>query len=281
MTVDARALLRTAEQAVTIAGRLIRTKDPGVVTTKGDRDMVTDIDYAVEHVVREFLSRETPEFGFLGEEEGLSRTGDGGLMWALDPVDGTANFARGIPLCGVSLGLIEAGRPVLGVIDLPYLGAYYCAAEGAGATANGQRIRAHRTYALSAAIVSVGDYAVGEGAEAENRIRLPLYHWLAARVQRVRMLGSAAVDLAWVAEGKTDAFITLSNNPWDTAAGVAIAREAGAVVADIDGGPHTTKAQATIAATPGILTDLIALITQARQDADRTAQPAEACHRKA
>src|SRR5690606_22380710 len=91
MAVDARALLRIAEQAVTIASRLVRRKRLGAVITKGDRDVVTDIDYAVEHAVREFLARETPEFGFLGEEEGLSRA-DGGPMWVLDPVDGTANF---------------------------------------------------------------------------------------------------------------------------------------------------------------------------------------------
>ncbi|WP_285710966.1 inositol monophosphatase family protein [Microtetraspora sp. NBRC 16547] len=130
---------------------------------------------------------------------------------------------------------------------------------------------ASSTDALDAAIVSVGDYAVGNGAEAKNRVRLPLNYQLATRVQRVRMFGSAAVDLAWVAEGKTDACIMLSNNPWDTAAGVLIAREAGAVVTDIDGTPHTTKARATIAATPKILADLVELVTGAEKDADRSA----------
>ncbi|WP_066939777.1 inositol monophosphatase family protein [Microtetraspora fusca] len=268
MTVDARALLPIAEQAVTIASEIVRTRLPGTVTTKGDRDMVTEVDYAVEHAVREFLSRETPQIGFLGEEEGISSTGHG-LMWALDPVDGTANFTHGIPLCGISLGLVDHDRSILGVIDLPFLGSRYAAAEGAGATANGQPINASGTDALDTAIVSVGDYAVGNGAEAKNRVRLPLNYQLATRVQRVRMFGSAAVDLAWVAEGKTDACIMLSNNPWDTAAGVLIAREAGAIVTDIDGSPHSTKARATIAATPKIVAELVELAAAAEKDAGR------------
>lgn len=270
MTLDARALLPIAEQAVTIASHIISTKLPGIVTAKGDRDMVTEVDYAVEHAVRDFLSRETPEIGFLGEEEGITSAGDG-LMWALDPLDGTANFTHGIPLCGTSLGLIDHDRSILGVIDLPFLSTRYAAAETAGATANGHPIGASTTDALEAAIVSVGDYAVGNGAEAKNRVRLPLNYQLATRVQRVRMFGSAAVDLAWVAEGKTDACIMLSNNPWDTAAGVLIAREAGAIVTDIDGTPHTTKARATIAAAPKILADLVELVAGAEIDADHRA----------
>ncbi|GAA3126388.1 inositol monophosphatase family protein [Nonomuraea salmonea] len=110
MTIDTRTLLPIAERAVSIASEIIRIKAPGVITAKGDRDMATEVDYAVEHAVREFLARETPEIGFLGEEEGGSRLGDG-LMWALDPVDGTANFLHGIPLCGVSLGLVDKDAP--------------------------------------------------------------------------------------------------------------------------------------------------------------------------
>ena len=111
--------------------------------------------------------------------------------------------------------------------------------------------------------MSLGDYAVGPHAEHANRIRVPLTHHLAARAQRVRMYGSAAIDLAWVAEGKTDACIMFSNNPWDTAAGVTIAREAGAIITDATGHPHTMRSAATIAATPALLAQLITLINQA------------------
>ncbi|MFC5831197.1 inositol monophosphatase family protein [Nonomuraea insulae] len=264
MTIDARTLLPIAERAVSIASEIIRTKGPGVITAKGDRDMATEVDYAVEHAVRELLSRETPEIGFLGEEEGVSRSGDS-LIWALDPVDGTANFLHGIPLCGVSLGLVDKNMPTLGVIDLPFLNLRYSAAEGAGAQANGLNIQVSEACDLQTAIVAIGDYAVGENAQDRNRPRLALTQELAARVQRVRMFGSAAIDLAWVADGRIDASIMLSNNAWDTAAGVIIAREAGAAVVDLDGSPHTMNSAATLAAGPGILAVLVELAAEAHK----------------
>ncbi|MGW7483598.1 inositol monophosphatase family protein [Nonomuraea muscovyensis] len=274
MTIDLRTLLPIAERAATIAADIIRTKAPGIVTAKGDRDMATEVDYAVEQAVRDFLARETPEIAFLGEEDGLTGAGDG-LMWVLDPVDGTANFLHGIPLCAVSLGLIDKNIPTLGVIDLPFLGARYTAAEGTGAQANGTEIQVSHTRDLNDAIVSIGDYAVGTGAHERNRPRLVLTHELAARVQRVRMFGSAAIDLAWVADGKTDALIMLSNNPWDTAAGVLIAREAGAAVVDLDGSPHTTDSRATIAAGPKLVAELVELVAEAHRVAQRSAHTAE------
>ncbi|MEO3799415.1 inositol monophosphatase family protein [Nonomuraea sp. B1E8] len=266
MTIDARTLLPIAERAVSIASEIIRTKAPGVVTARGDRDMATEVDYAVEHAVRESLSRETPEIGFLGEEEGVSHTGDG-LMWALDPVDGTANFLHGIPLCGVSLGLVDKDTPTLGVIDLPLLNLRYSAAEGAGAVVNESEIRVSDARDLRTAIVAIDDYAVGENADERNRPRLALTQELAARVQRTRMFGSAAIDLAWVADGRIDANVMLSNNPWDTAAGVIIAREAGATVVDLDGSPHSMTAQATSAASPALVADLVELIAETHKAA--------------
>jgi myo-inositol-1(or 4)-monophosphatase len=179
-------------------------------------------------------------------------------------VDGTANFVRGMPLCGFSLGLIERGRPVLGVVDLPFLGVRYHAVQGAGAFAEGDRIQVGKTSGLEDALVSIGDYAVGDGAEIKNRLRFALTERLAVSVRRTRLIGSAAIDLVWVAEGKLDACIILSNNPWDTSAGVVIAREAGALVTDQDGTDHTFDSAATIAAAPALSDDVIALLRETR-----------------
>lgn len=181
-------------------------------------------------------------------------------MWALDPVDGTVNFVHGSPLCAVSLGLLTGRRPVLGVIDLPFLGCRYSAAEGNGAHANGEPIHASTTTRISEAVVAMGDYAVGEESEEKNRDRFALTRRLATNMQRVRMHGSAAIDLAWLAEGRVDAVVMLANKPWDTAAGVIIAREAGAVVVDRDGAPHSVDAKATVAANPEILPSLLELL---------------------
>ncbi|MFE0774161.1 inositol monophosphatase family protein [Streptomyces sp. NPDC058861] len=247
-----RDLLSVAQAAVAAASDLIQRTTVGQVEAKGERDMVTNVDRVVEQHVREFLARETPEVGFFGEEGGRAGRTTAPLQWVLDPVDGTANLAHKIPLCGVSLGLMRGEEAVLGVIDLPFLRERYEAARGLGATANGQRLRVRPNSDLGEAIVGLGDYAVGEQAAKRNEQRLVLTQLLAAKVLRVRMLGSAAIDLAWVASGQLDACVALSNHLWDVAAGVAIAREAGAAVIDIDGTPHTPSSRATIAVTPGL-----------------------------
>jgi myo-inositol-1(or 4)-monophosphatase len=256
-------LAQIAERAVTLGAELVRNATPHQVTEKSDRDVVTDVDIKVEQEVRAYLHRVTPECGFLGEEEG--QIGIDEYAWILDPVDGTSNFTRGLPLCAVSLALVHEGRPLVAGITAPFLDLHYTATRGAGSFVNGQRMHASRTSELRKAIVSIGDYAVGENAEAKNKQRLRLTALLAERVERVRMFGSAALDLAWVAEGRTDATIMLANKPWDTAAGVLLAREAGALVVDSSGEPHTFHASETIAVCPGLVDTIVALA----RDTDR------------
>ncbi|PWR13934.1 inositol monophosphatase [Micromonospora sicca] len=243
-----RDLLPVAEEAARRASETMRRRPPGALTVKGDRDVASELDYAIERELRGFLITETPEIGFLGEEEGP--VGKAEMQWVLDPIDGTANFVHGLPLCAVSLALVHGSEAVLGLIELPFLGSRFTAAKAGGAYANGQRIRASSTSRLSDAIVAVGDYAVGPDAEAKNRLRLALTAQLAAEVQRVRMTGSAALDLAWLAEGRLDAALTLSNHAWDMAAGVVIAREAGAVVIDQHGAIHDRDSAVTLAVAP-------------------------------
>ncbi|MEV6317202.1 inositol monophosphatase family protein [Streptomyces sp. NPDC051776] len=262
MKPDLRALLPIAAEAAARARHRVLAGPATSVQAKGDRDMVSDVDLAVESELRAFLSAETPEIGFFGEEKGLYDLGQE-LTWVLDPVDGTANFVRGLPLCGISLGLLRGDRAILGVIDLPFLDSRFSAAEGHGCTCNGDRVAVSEKTNLRDAIVSIGDYAVGPGAETRNRPRLAITKLLAERAQRIRMLGSAAIDLAWVAAGKLDASLMLSNHPWDTAAGVAIAREAGALVLDLDGSSHTERSQATIAVAPGLRDEVLTLLADA------------------
>ncbi|KAB2352788.1 inositol monophosphatase family protein [Actinomadura rudentiformis] len=252
-------MLPVARAAAALGRDIVRARAPLSVTAKGDRDMVTDVDLAVEDAVRAFLTRETPEIGILGEEHGHSGAADGSLWWALDPVDGTANLARGIPLCAVSLALVDGLRGVLAAIELPFLDVGYSAAEGRGAYAGDERIKVSEVADLPAAMISVGDFALGESAEAEakNRVRLALLGSLGARAQRIRMIGTAAIDLAWVAQGRLDATVILSNQPWDTMAGVLLVREAGGVVLDRDGTDHTAGSAATIAMAPGLRAQLM------------------------
>jgi myo-inositol-1(or 4)-monophosphatase len=264
-------LLPIALEAVEVGGELIRSRPPGKVTAKGDRDMASELDFAVERAVRAFLEKKTPSIGFLGEEEGPTGS-DVEPLWTLDPIDGTANFVHSIPLSGISLGLMHEGRPVLGVIDLPFLGSRYSAVERHGAFVGQRRLRASGATKLRDAIIAVGDYDVGPDAEANNRLQLAITEQLAARALRVRMLGSAAIDLAWVAEGRLDASIALSNTPWDMAAGVILAREAGAQVVDRNGTSYSPESTATIAVAPELLQEVIDVMRQAGAVSAETGQ---------
>ncbi len=263
MTADPGSFLPVALRAADVASELIRTRPPASVTEKSDRDLVSDVDVAIERAVRGYLREATPDTGFLGEEEGGSGDPGTGWLWTLDPIDGTSNFAHGLPLCAISLALLRDGRPILAVIDAPFLGERYHAVEGHGAYAGERPLKASTTTRLRDAVVAIGDYATGDGADRKNELRLAATIQLTPRVHRIRMFGTAAVDLAWVAAGRLDASITLSNKPWDTSAGVLIAREAGATVTDAHGRPHDLNSAATIAAAPPLISQLIPLIQAA------------------
>jgi myo-inositol-1(or 4)-monophosphatase len=255
-------LLRVAHEAVSAAAELARSSPPGALTPKGDRDFASEVDFTIERAVRDLLGQRTPTIAFVGEEE--NRAGaNASEWWTLDPIDGTVNFAHDVPLFAVSLALIRDRRPVLGVIGLPATGARYWAAHGLGAHRDHHALRVRDVDQLDKAVIAIGDYAVGPGADDKNRIRLNVTGLLAGRALRVRMLGSAAIDLAWLAEGRFDASVTLSNRSWDVAAGVILAREAGAVVVDRDGSEHTTDSVVTIATASGIRDDLLDLIQTA------------------
>jgi myo-inositol-1(or 4)-monophosphatase len=254
---DLTSLMPIALRAVDLGEAHVRAHHPRLVTSKGDRDMVTDVDLAVERMIRDFLTDTTPEVPFLGEEEGGTTAP---THWVLDPIDGTANFARGIPLNGISLALVHQHQAVLGVIALPFLHQRFWAAPGFGAWRNGQPITAARTATLAEAVVAIGDYGSGPGAPERNQAALALHAYLAPRVQRVRMLGSAAVDLAWVADGTLDASITLGNRSWDMAAGTVIAHHASAAIVDADGTPHTTRSRYTIATAPALRTAILTAV---------------------
>jgi myo-inositol-1(or 4)-monophosphatase len=118
-------LAQIAERAANLGAELVRTATPHRVTEKSDRDFVTDVDIKVEQEVRAYLTRITPECGFLGEEEG--QTGTDAYTWMLDPIDGTSNYAHGLPLCAVSLALVENGRPLVAAIIAPSLNLHYSA----------------------------------------------------------------------------------------------------------------------------------------------------------
>ncbi|HTP23191.1 MAG TPA: inositol monophosphatase family protein [Solirubrobacteraceae bacterium] len=257
-------LLLAAERAVDIGAASMRRgrSHIGALISKGDRDFATDVDLRIEAEIKACLAAATPEIPFLGEEG----SGEGdvrGMRWVLDPIDGTINFARDSPLCSISLSLVIDGQPVLGIVDAPLLGERFIARQGKGAYLNGARILVSEVAGLREAIVGVADFKVGVGSQEENRVHLAALGRLARDSLRVRMLGSAALDLAWLAAGRLNATLMLSNLPWDVTAGLLLVREAGGIVFDYDGSPYDAASRYTIAAVPSLVEPVRRIVVEA------------------
>jgi len=251
---DAGRPLLAAEHAVDLAGRILHRgrSHIGALIAKGDRDFATDVDMQIESTVKASLAAATPEIPFLGEEEGESALGDD-ARWVLDPIDGTINFSKDSPLCAISLSLVLGGQPVLGIVDTPFLGERFVARRGDGAYLNGTKLAVAQIDELNEAVVGLADFKVGVGSEEENRIHLALLRRLVHECLRVRMHGSAALDLAWLAAGRLHSTAMLSNLPWDVTAGLLLVREAGGLVYDFDGSPHDADSRYTIASAPALV----------------------------
>ena len=243
------AALAVAQEAGALAMRMRPPPGAPVATLKGAQDWLTETDSAVERFVSERMQAAFPEDGFQGEELGAAR--GGALRWVIDPIDGTANFARGAPRFCVSLGLIEERTPLLGVLVAPALGEVFAARQGAGATLNGTPIRAADTTDIARATIEVG-----WSPRRTNAAFLGLAADVMATGATLRAGGSGAMGLADVAAGRIDAYIELHINLWDVAAGLAILAEAGAFVSDFMGGDGPTKGAAVLAAAPGIAGEL-------------------------
>jgi myo-inositol-1(or 4)-monophosphatase len=202
----------------------------GEADIKGAGDYVTAWDRRSETAILEVLAREAPGIAVLAEERGGARAG---TMWAVDPLDGTTNFTRGFPSVGVSVGLLEGGVPLLGVVIAPFFGKEFAAARGQGATLNGERLPLLRVLDPSNAVVATG-------FPFRNKKLLPRYlSVMEAALQRfedLRRAGAAALDLAWTAAGTFDGFFELGLNTWDVAAGAALVIEVGGRVTDWSGG---------------------------------------------
>ncbi|HEX8753756.1 MAG TPA: inositol monophosphatase family protein [Solirubrobacterales bacterium] len=254
-------LLLAAERAIDLGGHVLGQgrSHIGALFAKGDRDFATDVDLQVETTIRSTLAEATPEIPFLGEEESHGTLG-AEPRWVLDPIDGTINFSKDSPLCAISLSLLIEGQPVLGIVDTPFLGERFVARQGGGAFLNGRRIEVSPVPGLHEAVVGIADFKVGTGSEEENRVHLALLGRLAHRCLRVRMHGSAAIDLAWLAAGRLHATAMLSNLPWDVTAGLLLVREAGGRVFDFDGSEHDADSRFTLASTPSLVAPLVGLL---------------------
>ena len=217
--------LEAAMEAARLAGDMIHRERPENVERKGRNDYVTEMDVKSERTIREYLLSRFPEDAFLGEEGGES--GGGRFEWIVDPIDGTTNYIKNLPLYTVSVGLAAEGVWSAGCVYAPALEEMYSAAIGQGAYLNEKRIYVSGEDDLRRAVVGMS--FAHRNAECGKRM-LALLPDLTGHCNDLRRMGSAAYDLCQVAAGRLDAFLELNLNAYDIAAGTVIAREAGAVV---------------------------------------------------
>lgn len=225
-------ILSAAVDAARGAGRILRERfdAPRTIEFKGEIDLVTDADRASEAFLLERIASKFPDHTVLAEESGLTQRG--GTRWVIDPLDGTTNYAHGIPHFAVCVAVEgEAGLEV-GVVYDPMRDELFAARRGFGATLNGLPIRASEERELKRSVLCTGfPYNVHE----EPTAPLGLFGRFLRRAQAVRRMGSAGLDLAWVAAGRFDGFFEFGLKPWDIAAGAVLVAEAGGVLARIDG----------------------------------------------
>ena len=241
-----------AEEAGRLALRLRPPPGAPVATLKGAQDWLTEADLAVEKFLAQQLSEKFPEDGFQGEETGRGRPG--ALRWVVDPIDGTANYARGAARFCISVGLLEENSPLVGVLVAPALAETFAARSGAGATLNGVPIRAATTTELSRAMVECG-----WSHRRSNDGFFRLVEGIMGSGAVLRAGGSGALGLADVAAGRIDAYVELHINLWDVAAALAILAEAGAMVSPFLDGDGATAGNPILAAAPGIAASLAAI----------------------
>ena len=253
-----KTFLEIAEDIAREAGALLREFYRQGVTAeyKGDVDLVTEADRASEALIVDRLRTALPDHGVFGEEGARSGL-DNEYRWYIDPLDGTTNFAHGFPaFCivlgcerrGSGLAANEDGEMVAGVVYDPLRDEMFSAAKGKGATLNGRPIHASKVNTLQESLVATG-------FPSQKRHRSPnvhFYHEFTLRSHGVRRAGSAALDLAYVACGRLEAFWEIKLNPWDTSAGLLLVEEAGGKITHFDGSKFTLDSR-EVFATNGLI----------------------------
>ncbi len=259
----------------------------GVATEyKGEADLVTVADRTVEALLRERLTQSFAGHGIYGEE-GTRQGLENEFRWYVDPLDGTTNFAHGFPQFCVSMGLEQRpaglapdkdGQLVAAVIYDPTRDELFTAERGRGASLNGHAMRVSKTATLGEALLATGF----PSRKRHQNPNIHFYHELSLRTHGIRRAGSAALDLAYVAAGRIDAFWEFNLNPWDTAAGILLVEEAGGNVTDFYGGQYALKSHEILATNGEIHAELLAVFEQlfAGRELDPLPSPQEYAARR-
>ena len=245
-----RPALDVALEAARIAGKIIQdrfltAKD---IRFKGRADIVTDVDLAVEKAVLELLRAEYPSFGVLAEESAPIESSSP-YTWVVDPVDGTRNYAIGIPHFCTVVALAKDNDVVLGITYDPIADELFVAESGGGASVNGEAISVSEKQEIEESLLGFDLGYVDEQAG----LGLDLVRSLWPNIQGFRLMGSAALGIAYAAAGRVDLYFHHSLSPWDIASGILIAHEAGGIVVDRQGNPANLRTPSVIVASPRLI----------------------------
>jgi len=247
--------LETAQTACSI-GRKILLEYFGKLSQVEDKGegagLVSEADKESERAIREYLLKEFPEYGVLGEEEGYGSrkplSSEKGL-WIIDPLDGTTNYVHQFPVFCISIGLEVNGEIVVGVVDAPMMNQTFTAVKSQGAFLNGKKISVSKTNAFNEAFLATG-FSYKRGPNF--KIQMEIFHSIYSTCRGIRRAGAAAYDLALVAAGVFDGFWEKGLKPWDLAAGSLLVREAGGMITSYDSSSFHPRQDTVIAATPAI-----------------------------
>jgi myo-inositol-1(or 4)-monophosphatase len=233
---------------------------------KGTNNPVTEADRLSEARIVEVILSHRPTDGILAEEG--TGSASHGRRWIIDPLDGTVNFVHGIPHMGVAVALFEGDRGLAGVVVDPFRGEVFAAASGSGATLGGTAIAVSARRDVSGCVVATG---FPYDHDVRARLYAAVVEEALRRVNGIRRFGSSALDLCWVGCGRLDGYWELGLAPWDIAAGLVIAREAGATVTDPDGIPSTTATPWLVASNGHIHSELREIVTTGIRNAQGSA----------
>jgi myo-inositol-1(or 4)-monophosphatase len=249
--------VRAARAAGDIIVRSMDKIDRLTITSKRNNDFVTDVDRKAEAAIIDILRQSYPDYGILAEESGIQDEG-AEFQWIIDPLDGTTNFLHGFPQFAVSIALKQNDRIITGVIYDPLSQELFTASKGDGAQLNGKKIRVSGRTGLKGALLSTG-FPYHDQSYLDTYIKTMTQ--LMAPVAGIRRPGSAALDLAWLAAGRTDGFWEFNLSAWDIAAGALIVREAGGIISDFQGGDNYLKSGDVIAASPKVFPEMMKIIS--------------------
>jgi myo-inositol-1(or 4)-monophosphatase len=232
------------------------------VSRKGPGDFVSAADHKAEKIIRDALQKARPDYGLIMEEAGVVEGPDKTHRWHIDPLDGTTNFLHGLPQFAISVGLEREGQAVAGVIYNPATDEMFIAEKGKGAYLNNRRMRVAARRDMVDALVISGTPHIGRGNHPQYIKELAA---VMAAAGGLRRLGAAALDLAYVACGRADAYWERGLNSWDMAAGIVLLREAGGFVSDADGGSDPMAARSIACGNEALHRELVALLKAANR----------------